>query len=141
LGNILRGQSDTRGLSFQVKNHVDPERETVLDIDLPIRSRRSFLPEAIAKNTPRIRALLLLRKLLLEIQSNIDNRKEVRRTIYELYQHPELITALKEYLGTYKSYRLPTGKELPGGDSATGSLPAKEPSNAAKSLPETKAEA
>lgn len=123
-----------RGLSFQVKNHIDPERETVLDIDLPIRSRRSFLPEAIAKNTPRIRSLLLLRKLLLEMQSNIDNRKEVRRTIYELYQHPDAIAALKEYLSTYAGYRLPTGKELPMGSPESTALPRKEEP---KTLPST----
>lgn len=106
----------------------------MIDVDLPILSRRSFLPESIAKNTPKIRSLLLLRKLLLEMQSNIDNRKEVRRAIYELYQHPDAIAALKDYLQTYQSYRLPTGKELSSGESEGGALPEKE---SPKSLPST----
>lgn len=106
----------------------------MLDIDLPIRSRRSFLPAAIAKNTPKIRALLLLRKLLLEMQSNIDNRKEVRRTIYELYQNPAAIAAAREYLATYRSYRLPSGKELPSGESASGALPSQAASSPGKDL-------
>lgn len=124
-------------MSFQVKNHIDPERETVLDIDLPISSRRSFLPAAIAKNTPKIRALLLLRKLLLEMQSNIDNRKEVRRTIYEMYQNPAAIAAAREYLATYRSYRLPSGKELPSGESPSGTLPSAAASSPAMSLTPT----
>lgn len=97
----------------------------MLDIDLPIASKKSFLPEVVAKNTPKIRALLILRRLLLEMQSNIDNRKEVRRAIYELYQNPEAMQALREALAPYESYRLPTGKELPElGAPASAQLPA-----------------
>lgn len=93
----------------------------MLDIDLPIANRKSFLPDLLAKNTPKIRALLLLRRLLLEMQSNIDNRKEVRRAIYELYQNPEMLKAVREALAVFQNYRLPTGKELPPGAHAAAS--------------------
>lgn len=100
----------------------------MLDIDLPISGRKSFLPEMVAKNTPKIRALLVLRRLLVEMQSNIDNRKEVRKAIYEIYQNPALMQALRETFKGYEGYRLPTGKELPEPEAAPASLPAASPS-------------
>ena len=42
---------------------------------------KAFTPLQIAKNMPKVRALLLLRKLLLEQQGNLDNRKEFRRLV------------------------------------------------------------
>jgi type VI secretion system protein ImpB len=49
----------------------------------------------------------LLRKLLLEMQANIDNRKELRRLIQDIWSHPEQLKALEEELSGLASYKMP----------------------------------
>jgi type VI secretion system protein ImpB len=52
-----------------VPNRIDPERGEELVAELPIRSMKSFSPAEVAKNVPKVRALLLLKRLLLEVQA------------------------------------------------------------------------
>jgi type VI secretion system protein ImpB len=58
---------------------------------------------------PKLKALMLMRKLLLEMQSDIDNRKELRRKFYELFSNKEELKKLleSEQLKSYASMRLP----------------------------------
>lgn len=101
-------------LSFKVNNHIDQEEES-LDVKLPIKNRTSFLASEVAPNVPQIRALLLLRKLLLEMQANVDNRKETRKLMQEIFGNPDQIEQLKKELSVYSDYHLPEGKALPAG--------------------------
>jgi type VI secretion system protein ImpB len=57
---------------------------TPLDISLPITSMKSFSPAEIAQHIPQVKALLLLRKLLLEAQANLDNHKDFRKLVRTL---------------------------------------------------------
>jgi type VI secretion system protein ImpB len=77
-----------------VKNCIDPDNEESIDIDLPIDSMKSFSPDQIAYNIPKVRALLMLKQLLLETQASIDNRKEMRKIVQDLYSKPEVIREL-----------------------------------------------
>lgn len=107
-------------LRFNVENCIDEpavdatgeDDEDTLTVDLPITSRKSFNPVQVAANVPKIRALLLLRKLLMEMQSNIDNRKDLRRIIHEIFAHPEMIDSLKQELHPYAQYQIPNPKAL-----------------------------
>ena len=70
---------------------------------------------------PQVKALLLLRTLLLEMQSNIDNRKELRKKIYEIFSKPESLKAAVGELKGYDSFVVPaaaTNGALPAGKSA-----------------------
>ena len=51
----------------------------------------------------------LLRKLLLEVQGNLDNRKEFRRLISALSEDTEAVKALREELKAFDSYKVPAG--------------------------------
>lgn len=97
------------GISLQctVKNCVDPDNGETIDVDIPIRSMSSFAPDKIAQNIPKIRALLTLRQLLLEMQAAIDNRKDVKKLVQELYTRPEARQALLDRLSTFKGLQLP----------------------------------
>lgn len=99
-------------VSFSVENHIDPKAEERLEVNLPIRDRRSLSPDQVAQNVPKVRALLLLRRLLLEMQSNIDNRKDLRKLIHELFGNAEKLQGLRQALSPYASYRLPSAKGL-----------------------------
>lgn len=100
-------------IRFQVKNRIDPGKEEQLTVDMPIHNRRSFLPEEVAHNIPKINSLLMIRRLLIEMLSNIDNRREVRRVIHELFQQPEQLKALRDALEPYSGYRLPDPNATP----------------------------
>lgn len=84
----------------EVKNRLtnDPEGGEAMDITLPITSMKSFTPVEIAQHIPKVKALLLLRKLLLEVQANLDNHKEFRQVVRELAdpKNKQAVDALKE---------------------------------------------
>lgn len=95
-------------VGFKVKNCIEPGSEELLDVQLPIRNRKSLSPEEVSSNIPKVRALLLLRKLLLEVQANIDNRKDLRRLVQEIWSNPEQLKALQKELEGLAEYKLPS---------------------------------
>ena len=94
-------------LRTQVKNRIDPDNSETVDIDIPIEAMKSFSPDQIAHNIPKVRALLLLKQLLLETQASIDNRKEMRKIVQEIYSKPEAIRELAGKLDDFQGLRLP----------------------------------
>lgn len=112
-------------VKFQVPNCINPDVESELNVQLPIDRMKSFHPDEIVKHVPKLKALLLLKTLLVEMQSNIDNRKDLRRELYELFSKPEALKELLNELKGYESMRLPTGeaakKDAPASAAAPGS--------------------
>lgn len=101
-------------LSFKVSNRIDPGSDSTIEVNIPIKNRRSFTPGNVADSVPKIRSLLLLRKLLLEMQSNIDNRKELRKLIQEIFSNPGAFRAVQGELKGYDSFQLPAGAAAQG---------------------------
>lgn len=97
-------------IAFEVDDKVSADGEGKMQIELPIDRMKSFHPDEIVHHVPKLKALMLLRKLLMEMQSDIDNRKELRRTLYELFSDKEQLQKLLEsdQLKGYASMRLPT---------------------------------
>lgn len=102
-------------LQFKVRNRIDPSNAEELEVELPIDSMKAFAPVQLARNIPKVRALLVLRKLLLEQQGNLDNRKEFRRMVRELAQNPEAVAALKKDLEAFNGLKIPK-PQLPAGE-------------------------
>jgi len=102
-------------LNLTVDNKVDPDRSESIDVSLPIKGMKSFSPADIAENVPKLKALLLLKKLLLEVQNNIDNRKEFRNMLRQIAETPELAASIREELTGYDDFKVPTGKPSGGG--------------------------
>jgi type VI secretion system protein ImpB len=96
-------------VSFEVDDKLSSDGEGKMMVELPIDKMKSFHPDEIVQHVPKLKALMLLRKLLLEMQSDIDNRKELRRTLYELFSSKEQVQKLleSEQLKSYASMRLP----------------------------------
>lgn len=96
-------------VEFEVPNKINPSTEENIQVKLPINRMKSFNPDEIVHQVPKLKALLLLRKLLVEMQSDIDNRKELRRTLHELYSNPEELKKLlaSDKLKAYEPLRLP----------------------------------
>jgi type VI secretion system protein ImpB len=115
-GNLDELMKDMEiSLDLRVENHVSPEKGD-LDIKLPINGMKAFSPDEVAKNVPAVRSLLLLKTLLLEMQSNIDNRRDIRKLILEICSQPEKLQAVMAELKGYESLRLPTSDKKKGGE-------------------------
>jgi type VI secretion system protein ImpB len=99
-------------IAFEVDDKLSSDGEGKMAVELPISRMKSFHPDEIVHHVPKLKALLLLRKLLLEMQSDIDNRKELRRKLYELFSNKEELKKLLEsdQLKTYASMRLPAAQ-------------------------------
>jgi len=93
-------------LQVKVPNKIDPDRDEV-EVTLPITSMKSFSPDELAQHIPQVKALTLLKELLLEMQSNIDNRRDLRKLVQELYQNPERLQQTLAELKAYGGFRLP----------------------------------
>ena len=95
-------------LKFDVANKIDPDKEEDLEVGLPFESMRSFSPDEVAKNVPKIRSLLMLKELLKEVMSNVDNRKSYRKLLSELMGNEEALQNMIEELEGFESFKLPS---------------------------------
>ncbi len=93
-----------------MKNCIDPANAETLPVKLPVTSMKSFTPAEVARNVPKIRALLLLKKLLLEAQANIDNSKDFRKMLRALAGNEKAAEELKKELVGFEGFQLPPGR-------------------------------
>jgi len=98
-------------LKFAVINKIDPENSEDMNVDLPIDSMRSFSPDEVAKQVPKLKGILQMKKLLEEVISNVDNRKEFRKLLNELMGNEEALAKMLEQLKSYESMKLPLGRK------------------------------
>lgn len=98
-------------LNFKVQNKIDPSNGEEFDVSLPIKGMKSFTPAEIAQNVPKVKSLLLLRKLLLEVQGNLDNRKEFRRLLRAIASDPGAVQKLTEELKGFEAFKIPAQGE------------------------------
>lgn len=97
-------------MSFTVANRIDPEKAEEINVELPVRSMKSFLPAQVAQSIPKVRALLLLKKLLLEVQGNLDNRKEFRKLLRAMANDRASVKALVSELNGFENFKVPSSK-------------------------------
>jgi type VI secretion system protein ImpB len=98
-------------LSFSVPNKIDPQNAEELEINLAVDSLKAFSPDEIAKRIPKLKGLMLLKKLLVEVESNVANAKDFRKLLGDLYGNEEQYKKLLEQLKGYEGYKIPDGKD------------------------------
>jgi type VI secretion system protein ImpB len=96
-------------LKFAVANKVDPDVSEDLNVEIPIDSMQSFSPDNVAKHVPKLKGILQMKKLLQEVISNVDNRKEFRKLLNELMSNEEALAKMMEQLKGYESLKMPSG--------------------------------
>lgn len=104
IGEIMKDMNIN--LDMVVSDKINPEGQD-LRVQLNIDSLKSFSPEEVAKQVPQLRSLLLLKKLLEEIQSNVANKKEFAQLLNKLYTNKESLEKMKEKLKEFSMYRIP----------------------------------
>jgi type VI secretion system protein ImpB len=97
-------------LEFAVDNMIDPDKAGELSVSVPITAMKSFSPEEVAKAVPKLNGLLMLKRLLEEVMSNVDNRKEFRKLLGELLSDSAALAKVLEELKGYDSFKLPESK-------------------------------
>lgn len=93
-------------ITFDVDDKISGG-DAKLPVTLPINSMKSFSPDEIVNSVPKLKALLLLKNLLQELQASIDNQKDLRKLIQELYTKPEVFAALRGQLKEHDGFKLP----------------------------------
>lgn len=93
-------------LDIVVPNKVN-NNESEMRVQLKLDSMSAFSPESVAKQIPQVRSLLLLKKLLEEVQSNVANKKEFAKLLSKLYSSEEMLNKMREKLQDYSMYRIP----------------------------------
>jgi type VI secretion system protein ImpB len=94
-------------LDFSVPNKVDPDKEEDLQVTIPIESMKGFSPDRVASHVPKLKGLLMLKQLLEEVNSNVDNRKEFRKLLSDLLGNQEALANMLEELKGFESFKLP----------------------------------
>ncbi len=98
-------------LNYVVPNRINPSVSEEMEINLTIDHINAFSPKEIAKQVPQIRSLIMLKQLLLELRSNIANKKELNSLLNKLYADPEAFKKVKEKLKNFSVYKLPLDSE------------------------------
>lgn len=98
-------------LKFAVPNKIDPESEEDMNVEIPIDSMKAFLPDHIAQNVPKLKGILMLKQLLEEMMSNVDNRKEFRNLLGKLLSDQEALGKMMEQLKGFESFKLPSSTQ------------------------------
>lgn len=129
-------------LKFEGEDAVDDkiggDGDGKMEFTLPITSMKSFHPDEIVKHVPKLRALMLMRKLLVEMQADIDNKKPVRQQLHTLYsdkaKRDALIAATTGDLKTFAALKLPDDPDTvaAAAEAATAATAAATAADAAK---------
>ncbi len=99
-------------LSFTVDNKIDPNRgESELEISLPITSMKSFSPDQVAQHVPKLKGLLTLKQLIVEMLINVSNRKELYKLLNELMSNPEHKDKILADLKDFEGFKLPSAAD------------------------------
>lgn len=78
-----------------VPNRIDAGKKD-LRVKIQIDGKSSFNPNEIAKQVPQVRGLLMAKQLLLELQSNIANKKELGSLLNKLYANEDVYNQVKQ---------------------------------------------
>jgi len=81
-------------LSFDVKHTHDGE-ETEEKINLTFRQMKDFTPEHVARQVPRLQAMLMMRNLLKDLRANLLDDAGFRRELLEILRKPDLSDELR----------------------------------------------
>lgn len=108
-GKNLNGAMKDMNMSLQltVPNKIDPAKAEDMELNLPIKSMKAFSPDELARSIPKVKALLLMKKLLIEMESNVSNSKDFRKVLTDVYSSEENYKAVLEQLKGFESCKIP----------------------------------
>lgn len=118
LGNVMND------LNFSLPLNDIPNRihgTGTLNVDLPMTGMRSFTPDEIVKHVPQLKALLLMRQMIQELQGQIDNQSGLRKEVQQIFADKDALASLRKELEPFVALKLPDSQPS-SGDSAEKTL-------------------
>jgi hypothetical protein len=73
------------------------------NVNLPMTGLRSFTPDEIVKHVPQLKALLLMRQMIQELQGQIDNQSGLRKEVQQIFADKDALAALRKELEPFGS--------------------------------------
>lgn len=98
-------------LNFAVANKIDPGADEDMQVDIPIDSMKTFSPDQVVQHVPKLKGLQMLKTLLEETISNVDNRKEFRKLLTDLLGNEEALGKMMEQLKDFEGLKLPSAED------------------------------
>jgi len=95
-------------LDLVVENKVDPGNSEEMNVNLNVDSMKAFNPDQVAKQIPKLDAILTLKRVLEETLSNVDNRKEFRKLLDDLMSRPDQLELVLAELKAFEGMKLPS---------------------------------
>ncbi|RNC78154.1 type VI secretion system contractile sheath small subunit [Piscirickettsia salmonis] len=93
-------------LKIDVDNKINPEKTPIISIDLPINSMKSLRPDFIAKEIPEVQSLLIMKKMVKELESYVDNNKKFRGKVLSLMKNKEQLENFKATLPKLEKFKV-----------------------------------
>jgi type VI secretion system protein ImpB len=100
------------GIKLSVKNQINPEKVPILDVEIPINNIKSFNPSVIAERVPQLKSLLILKKLIKELETTVDNNKIFRQKLGEILTNEDYLSNIKSGLPNIGSFMLPSQEKI-----------------------------
>ena len=98
---ILKAQN--LSVDISVKNKIDGEPDEEMPVSLKFESLKDFEPEAIAKNTDKLRELIEIRDALKTLKAPMSNLPEFKQKIQALVKDDDAREKLLKELGINNS--------------------------------------
>lgn len=98
-------------LNFTIDNKIDPGTEPELEISLPINAMKSFSPDEIAQHVPKLKGLLTLKQLVVEMLTSVSNRKELHKLLNEMMSNSENKDKILSDLKGFEGFKLPSAAD------------------------------
>lgn len=112
-GKNTDNQLEDMGIVFQqeVENKLGLTDEGTLKVQIPLEKVGSFSPQNVVRHVAELRKLELIRRLLGQVVSEIDNRKDFRRMLTALMKDEDAKEKLRKELKEFSVPRLLEKKE------------------------------
>lgn len=86
-------------LNFSVKNYLDQQEDSEINVDIDIKSMKDFEPDNLMKAIPELRRVYELRESLMALKGPLGNNPQMRRTIMAMIKDKDKRDRLIKELG------------------------------------------
>ncbi|ABO46042.1 type VI secretion system contractile sheath small subunit [Francisella tularensis] len=90
---------------FEAPNFVSKDRSN-LKVNYRIESVKDFRPDAVAKKVPEIRALLEMKEILASFAKDIENNRNLKKTIDMIFSDSNELESLKSKIPALTNYTI-----------------------------------
>ena len=104
INNALKNMEIT--LDMKVANVISPSKKPHLDIKYSFESMADFRPDQIAKKIPELNALSQLKVMLARFSKEVDNNKQLKKTLDKIFSSPEELEKLRKNIPLLKDYNM-----------------------------------